>query len=198
MNKSIFALTISFALLLGANNVSAQVYSASEGEILVLGTVNTRSWSLQAEKLDCKATILVSEGKMKISSLNFFVRVEDLKGHNVWMNTYAYKSLKAYPFENIIYKGVYFTASAEDEDDFIIKTEGNLTIGGVTRITPLLVKAHVDEKGNIICSGSTSLKMSDFNVQLPPSEKRRMEVGDEVIISFSIELKPVVPFTTLK
>lgn len=190
MKKLIIVLIIAAACLLETKKASAQNYSASQGDILVLGTANTRSWSLHTEELDCKATINVAEGKMKISALNFFVRVEDLKGHNVWMNTYAYKSLKAYPFENIIFKGVYFTASPEGENDFVIKVEGNLTIAGVTKIMPLLVKAHVDEKGNIVCSGSAALKMSDFKVQIPPSEKRRMEVGDEVILSFSIALQP--------
>lgn len=192
MNTLIIFFIAVTACMLEANKISAQNYSASTGDILVLGTANTRSWSLQTGNLDCKATIAMSENKMKITSLTFFVRVEDLKGHNVWMNTYAYKALKAYPFENIIYKGVFFTVSPEEENNFIIKVEGNLTIAGVTQIKSLLVKAHVDEKRNIICSGSTAIKMSDFKVQIPPYEKRRMEVGDEVILSFSIDLHPAL------
>ena len=197
MNKLLIVFAIVGTLMLGAGSVSAQNYSATQGDILVLGTANTRSWSLQTETLDCKATINIAKGIMEISTLSLFIKVEDLKGHNVWMNTYAYKALKAYPFGDIIYKGVYFTESPENENNFIIKIEGNLTIAGVTRITPVLVKAYVSEKGNIICSGSTPIKMSDFKVQLPPSEKRRMEVGDEVILSFSIELQPVVPSSPL-
>lgn len=193
MNKLLIIFTVATALMLKAISVSAQNYSAFQGDILVLGTANTRSWSLQTETIDCKATIDVAKGKMEISALSLLIKVEDLKGHNVWMNTYAYKALKAYPFGDIIYKGVYFTESPEGENSFVIKIEGNLTIAGVTRITPVLVKAYVGEKGNIICSGSTPIKMSDFKVQLPPSEKRRMEVGDEVILSFSIELQPMVP-----
>lgn len=193
MNKVILALLVVMAFTLLAKKSSAQNFSASDGKILILGTSNTRSWSMQTEKLDCKATISLSKGKLKISSLTFYVRVEDLKGHNSLMNTYAYKALKAYPYENIIYKGVYFTTSPEDENNFIIKIEGNLTIAGVTQIKSLLVKAHVDEKGNIICIGSTDINMSDFKVQIPPHEKRRMEVGDEVILSFEISLNPGVP-----
>jgi polyisoprenoid-binding protein YceI len=188
MNRFLIAFMLIAASLLETNPSSAQNYTATQGEILVLGTANTRSWSLQTQDLDCQATITVSEDKLKISSLRFAVKAEDLKGHNVWMNTWVYKALKAYPFENIIYKGVLFTASTESENNFIIKIEGNLTIAGVTRITPLLVKATVDAQGNILCTGSTAIKMSDFKVQLPPSENRRMEVGDEVIMSFAIEL----------
>jgi len=190
MNRFLIAFMVFAASMLAIHQASAQNYRAAKGDILVLGTANTRSWALQTQDLDCQATILVSEDKMKINSLTFTVKTEDLKGHNVWMNAWAYKALKAYPFENIIYKGVLFTTSTESENNFIIKIEGNLTIAGVTRITPLLVKARVDEQGNIICKGSTAIKMSDFKVQLPPSENRRMEVGDEVIMSFTIALHP--------
>lgn len=188
MNKFLIAFMIVAASILPIHRASAQNYMATKGEILVLGTANTRSWALQTQDLDCQAAITVLEDKMKISSLTFTVKTEDLKGHNVWMNVWAYKALKAYPFENIIYKGVLFTASTESEKNYIIKVEGNLTIAGHTRITPLLVKARMDEQGNIICTGSTAIKMSEFKVQLPPSEKRRMEVGDEVIMSFAIKL----------
>ena len=190
MNRFLIAFMIVAASMLEINLASAQNYTAGKGEILVLGTANTRSWALHTQDLDCQAAITVSEDKMKINSLIFTVKAEDLKGHNVWMNTWAYKALKAYPFENIIYRGVLFTTSTESENNFIIKIEVNLTIAGVTRITPLLVKASVDEQGNIFCTGSTAIKMSDFKVQLPPSENRRMAVGDEVIMSFAIELHP--------
>ncbi len=190
MKKLIILLIVAAACILEANTASGQNYSTTQGDILVLGTANTRSWSLQTQNLDCKADIAVNGDQMKISSLAFIVKVENLQGHNVWMNRWVYKALKAYPFENIIYKGVLFTASPEGENNFVIKIDGNLTIAGVTKITPILVKARVDENGNIICSGSTALKMSDFKVQLPPSEKRRMEVGDEVILTFAVDLHP--------
>lgn len=197
MNRLLVLLIVTVACMLETKSVSGQNYSTTRGDILVLGTANTRSWSLQTQDLDCKADITVAEDKMKISSLTFTVKTEDLKGHNVWMNAWAYKALKAYPFENIIYKGVIFTATTESANNFIIRIEGNLTIAGHTRITPLLVKASVDEQGNIICSGSTAIKMSDFKVQLPPSEKKRMEVGDEVILTFSIKLHPQVASSPL-
>ncbi|WP_411273367.1 YceI family protein [Daejeonella sp.] len=190
MNRHFVAFLVVMAGMLETNLASAQNYTATQGDILVLGTANTRSWSLQTRDLYCQSAITVSADKMKISSLTFRVKAEDLKGHNVWMNRWAYKALKSYPFESIIYRGVLFTATVESENNFIIKIEGNLTIAGITRITPLLVKAIVDEQGNILCTGSTAIKMSDFKVQLPPSENRRMEVGDEVIMSFSLELHP--------
>lgn len=74
MNKLLIRFTVATALMLTAINVSAQNYSAFQGDILVLGTANTRSWSLQTETIDCKATMMLRKEKWKSARCLFLLK----------------------------------------------------------------------------------------------------------------------------
>lgn len=187
-------LAILAMILLGYNLVMAesargQSYTAKRGEILIVGTANTRSWGIESQNLDCSAMIHVSEDKLKsISSLAFTVDVKDLKGQNILMNRNAYKALKGYPFDKIRFNGVYFKTIATGENKYIIKAEGNLEIAGINKISSLTVTATLNPDGSVSCVGSKAISMSDFNVEIPANEKTRMDIGDEVILTFAINL----------
>jgi len=120
----------------------------------------------------------------------FAVKVEDLKGSNIWMNRGVYKALKGYPFDQVHYKGVYFTVSNTGENTYEIKSEGNLMIAGVTRVTSITILTTLNSDGSLTCTGSKALKMSDFNVHLDEKETKRMNVGDEVILTFQLKMAP--------
>ena len=169
--------------------VSGQTYIAHEGDLLILGTANTRSWGLETRIIDCKAEMIFSGTTLiNISAIAFTVDVKDLKGSNIWMNRNVYKALKSYPFDKIYFRGVYFKTTKTGENKYLSNIEGNLIIAGVTQITSLLVTTQVNPDGTITCIGSKALKMSDFNIILPAFEKKRMNIGDEVILTFDIEL----------
>lgn len=181
--------SVILALTLQSGVVSGQTYVANEGDILIVGTANARSWGLETRIINCKADMVFSGNTLRdISAIAFTVDVKDLKGHNIWMNRGVYKALKGYPFDKIYFHGVYFKTTKTGENDYLIKTEGNLVIAGVTQITSLSITLKVNPDGKIICTGSKAIKMSDFNVALPASEKKRMNIGDEVILSFAIEI----------
>ena len=63
-----------------------------------------------------------------------------------------------------------------------------MNIAGINQICTLVVKAVVNSDGSITCTGTKAIKMSDFKIQLPASEKKRMEIGDELILTFKILL----------
>lgn len=110
MNRLLMLLIVTAACMLLTKTVSGQSYSTTQGDILVLGTANTRSWSLQTQNLDCKADIAVSGDQMKLSSLTFIVKVENLEGHNVWMNRQLTSTLRRHYSTKLVMNIMLYTA----------------------------------------------------------------------------------------
>lgn len=188
MKRFLFITSVCFLIL--NLNVSGQTYVATKGDILITGTANTHNWELQTNNLSCTAVASVKDGTLKnFSALELSIPVKDMKGNNFWMNREVYKALKAYPFEMIYFRGVNFKPNKAFENNSSITVEGNLSVAGVTKVITLIAEVIIDKDGRLICSGTRSIKMSDFNVVLPHNERKRMGVGDEVILTFAVTLE---------
>lgn len=191
MKHLLLIIGIMVSFLLQSEPGYCQTYSVVQGNILIIGTSNGHSWGLESRKMECKADIVFSGDRMtKFRSLMFAVKVKDLKGNNIWMNRGVYKALRGYPFDQVNYQGVYFTVSNTGENIYEVKSEGNLIIGGVTQVTTISINTAVNPDGSLTCTGSKAIKMSDFNVHLNESETKRMNVGNEVILTFQIKMAP--------
>jgi len=191
MRRFLLIIGLMASVLVKSEPALSQNYSFTNGNIAILGTSNGHSWELKARDMECTADIVRSGDILtKVSALMFSVKVNDLKGSNLWMNRGVYKALRGYPFDQVHYKGVYFSISNSGENAYEIKSEGNLMIAGVTRVTTLTILTVVNPDGSLTCTGSKAIKMSDFNVHLNEKETKRMNVGDEVILTFQIKMSP--------
>lgn len=134
----------------------------------------------------CTAEFEFRAKEPAIQSLNFSVAVKDLKGDNDLMNKRAYKALKAYPYSDITYTGKLFTISHARSNKYLIKTEGNLRIGGVTHAVSIPATLVMNDDGTMSCTGSKSLKMSDYKIKLPEVLVKNMNIQNTVIIDFKL------------
>lgn len=181
---------IRFALILTctiqAESLYGQtIYTAIHSQIVVTGKSNVRTWELTSQKAKCSAEFNFSGSKLNsIKSISFSVAVKDLKGHTPLMEKRAYKALKAYPYGNITYTGKLIKISGFENKKQLIRTEGNMRIAGTTRILSIPVTASIQEDGTITCTGSTSIRMSDFKVRLPQVLIESMEIGNTVNVDF--------------
>jgi len=160
-------------------------YRAIQTQIVVTGKSNVRTWELTTQNARCSAEFgFRGNNPISVKAITFSVAVKDLKGHTPLMEKRVHKALKAYPYENITYTGKFSTISGSGNKKLLIKTEGNLSIAGTTRIRSIPVTAIVNEDGTITCAGSTNIKMSDFNVRLPQVLVDDMEIGNNVTVEF--------------
>ena len=108
----------------------------------------------------------------------------NLKSDKKALDKNAYDALKTKEFENILYKLTSAKVSLERDGKFLIKTNGNLTIAGITKEITMDVYCVVNKDTSISCSGSDKLNMSDYKVKPPSFMFGAMKTGDAVTFDF--------------
>lgn len=182
-----FALILVFSTPLSF--LHAQAYHAIQSDITVTGKYNTGMWKMTTQTAKCTAELGIKENNLEsVKSLTLSIAVKDLKGHASLMNKRAHKALKAYPYENITYTGKLSRLSALGNNKYLLTTEGNLNIAGTTRVVSIPVTMVLNNDGTITATGSTNIKMSNFNVRLPRVLVEEMTIENTVLVSFKLEL----------
>ena len=77
----------------------------------------------------------------------------------------------------------------EKEGRYLIKTQGNLSIAGVTKDVAMDVYAVVNKDGSITCNGSDKLLMTDYQVKPPKFMLGAMKTGDAITLNYTIVYK---------
>jgi polyisoprenoid-binding protein YceI len=89
-------------------------------------------------------------------------------------------------YKDIDYKLLSATITSEGENKFLIKAHGNLTIAGVTKEVVMDVHCVVNKNGNITCTGSKILNMTDYAVKPPKFMLGAMKTGDAITLDFKL------------
>ncbi|MCB0855839.1 MAG: YceI family protein, partial [Bacteroidetes bacterium] len=63
--------------------------------------------------------------------------------------------------------------------------KGQLTIAGVTKTITLNADCKVSDNGQITCTGSKKIKMSDYGIDPPTAMFGTIKTGDDLTIVFS-------------
>jgi polyisoprenoid-binding protein YceI len=170
--------------------------------ITVSGTSNVHDWNMTSPTLTCNAQMLYdntgSDSKLNVSQLEFSVAVKTLKSGKGKMDDKTYTALKANTYSTITFKMTSSKTTPYKKDAFNIVSTGTLTIAGVTREIDLAVACQVKPDGTIICVGSKKLKMTDYNVEPPTALFGAITSGNDITISFVLDLKKSLPGDYLK
>ncbi|MBC7946877.1 MAG: YceI family protein [Chitinophagaceae bacterium] len=124
-----------------------------------------------------------------VEALSFSLAVLELKSGEKKLDKNAYKALKSDKHKNIFYKLVSATVVPQKDNRYLMKTQGNLSIAGVTRPVTMDVYCAVNKDGTITCTGSDKLKMSDFQVKPPTFMLGAMKTGDAITLDFTLVYK---------
>jgi polyisoprenoid-binding protein YceI len=101
------------------------------------------------------------------------------------MDKNAYNALKTDKF-----KSIQFTVVSSTIQKNAVQATGNLSIAGITK--PVQIEAICsNNNGTLICTGSKKIKMSDFQVEAPVFMFGTVKTGDEITISFNLQLAAV-------
>jgi hypothetical protein len=184
-------LSIFILVLLGAVNQSqGQVIykQSSESYITIAGTSTLHEWTMTSSQPQLVAAIeTTAEGNVnQLKSLVLTVQSQSLKSAHNGMDKNAYSALKVDK-----YKAINFIMTSATVQKNIIQCLGNLSIAGVTKqVSVDATCALKSGKSSLICTGSETLKMSDYQVEAPSFMFGTVKTGDEITISFNIELVP--------
>lgn len=185
------ALVLSAGILIGLQQqVIAQTnYKQSpESYITIAGTSTLHEWTMSSSSPQLVAAIETgAEGGVKeVKSLVLMVQSQSLKSANKGMDKNAYSALKVDK-----YKSISFSMSSSAIQNNVIKCLGDLNIAGVTKQVSVDATCTMKgDKSSLLCTGSKALKMSDYKVEAPSFMFGTVRTGDEITISFNIELIP--------
>lgn len=126
---------------------------------------------------------------VSVEYLSFALEVKDLKSDNKKLDKNAYKALKSDEFKDIAYKLISATITPEKKNEYLLKTNGKLTIAGVSREIEMDIHSLINKNGMIACIGSIQLNMTDYNVEPPTFLLGAMKTGDAIRIEFNVLYK---------
>jgi YceI-like domain len=165
---------------------------AADADVKVLGTSNLHDWSMEDKDVACSATFMYSAGKTVPASLATFAfsfPVHNLKSGKSGMDSKAYDAMKAKDGGNISFTATVSKITPGAGDAFQVKSDGNLTIAGVTKAVVLLAACEVKADGSVSCTGSNILLMSDYQIKPPTYMLGALKTGNKLTIDFTMVVK---------
>jgi polyisoprenoid-binding protein YceI len=181
-----------FAQILQAQSTYT-IEQTKDIDMRLSGTSTLHNWTMNAQNTTGEANFgFKGSGDQQLSSLKsltFSLIVQDLKSGEKGLDKNAYKALKTDQYKDIDYKLTSATIMPEKEGKYLIKTQGKLTIAGVTKDIDMDVYAVVNKDGSITCTGSDKLKMTDYQVKPPKFMLGAMKTGDDITLNYTLIYK---------
>ena len=190
--KSIGRLAVIFMLGLSGPLRAQDVYRVADPDVKVLGTSNLHNWSMEAKEMSCSANFSFAAGSSQpqsLTALELSIPVHNLKSGESSMDSRAYTAMKADKFGTITFASQSAVIAPGQKNQFQIKSTGSITIAGVAQPVVLTATCQVNADGSIVCTGSTALKMTDYQIKPPSFMLGALKTGDALTLNFSLTLK---------
>jgi polyisoprenoid-binding protein YceI len=189
-------------LLLSANFFSGQplftlsnykIENTKQSDMKLSGTSTLHDWTMRTPTFTSEAqfdfTTSNDHQLTALKSLTFSLAVRNLKSDSKAMDKNAYKALKADQHTDITYQLISAAVTDSKEKSYLIKTQGNLQVAGVTKEVSIDVHCVVNKDASITCIGSSKLKMTDYQVKPPSFLLGAMKTGDALTLDFKLVYK---------
>jgi polyisoprenoid-binding protein YceI len=168
-------------------------YQIAGFSMTIKGTSNLHNWESNVKEIRSNATInLVDLDLKSIQALTVEIPAKTIKSSKgSMMDNKTYDALKADQYPNIYYKLDKINSLNKRGDGYDINATGSLSLAGVTKKIEMTVRSKVIVNGNVNFTGSSKIKMSNFNIKPPSALMGSVTTGDEVEVIFNVTLKRV-------
>lgn len=190
--KKYLAIGLCIIALLPAISQAQTIYkvdNSKTGNVRLAGTSNIHGWEMNARTFTGNADFGFSQDSanrlQSINALTFSLDVLDLQSKDKGLEHSAYKALKVGCYENIEYKLTSATIRPWKVNKYFVKTEGELSIAGVTKAVSMEVYCVVNKDETVTCSGTERIKMTDYGVT-PRIFLGIMKAGNTMLLDFSM------------
>lgn len=168
------------------------VYEVKSHSLTIEGTSNLHDWTADVEDVKGTFNIKVENGKIvDVPNLAIKVDATSLKGSrgNI-MNSKINEALNSKKHPEITFRMNRVNSITENSGSYRLSTSGILNVSGVNRNVTLNAVGRILPGGDIEFSGTTKLKMSDFNVSPPTAMFGALTTGDEITLNYKVVVKP--------
>ena len=170
-------ITLLLVLALAAFAASADKFLGTQGSVVrVEGTSTLHEWKMESAKIsgtiDAPAKAIVT------------IPVASIKSEHAKMDKLMAEALKAKEHPEIRYEMTSATPSQPGGDAFVMKTQGKLTIAGVTRDVAFDVQGSRNADGRYTLVGHAPIKMTHYGIKPPTAMMGTIRTGDDVKVTF--------------
>lgn len=187
--KKILTLGVSLLLFMGA---FAQVKYSNKNaaNLIVSGTSTLHDWDMKSARGNCEATITFNAAGAltALNGLSFSTNALELKSGKGAMDKNAYKALKTDKSPNITYAAATSSVSLISGTDYLVKTNGKLTIAGATLDAEVTATCKVHADKTVTVTGSKKISMKDFGMVPPSFMMGTIKTGNDVTLKFDFTL----------
>ncbi|MBD3276222.1 MAG: hypothetical protein GF372_12975 [Candidatus Marinimicrobia bacterium] len=202
--RALFAFSIVLIVFFTFSAIKAQegaqyVISNELSSLTFNGDASVNDFSVNAEEIKGSVRFFSESESITHPSIDsaangqVIIPVKSMKGGNFLFNQDMYGALNAKEYPEIRFRLNALktlqvdTISAEAR---IFEAAGDLTISGTTREITFNIVTSSSKDDQIQVEGSTSLLMSNFNIEPPKKVFGALKVEDRVDIKFNIVLNP--------
>jgi polyisoprenoid-binding protein YceI len=172
--------------------VIAQTYTAKSYKLVINGTSTMHDWSSAATNVTVQGDFTINNGVIeKITGGTANVSVKSIKStkNSGLMDSRTHETLKADKNPNITYTISKVSSVQQSGSEATVTLSGNLTIGGVSKPTDIIVKMKVLPNGDIEVKGNKKILMSNHGIKPPSFMLGALKVGDEVSLDINVVLQ---------
>lgn len=175
---------ISVLLCLTFDQVMAQekFVLSEDQELAVLGTSTLHNWEMVTSSAKGTGLFIIENSKIvEVSDLAVSFAAESLEsGRGFIMDRNARRALKSESNPDISFK----LERLEKVNESGFTAVGSLTAAGVSREISFDISYTVSEANRIELTGSSSFKLTDFDVEPPVALAGTLHTGDAVSVEF--------------
>ena len=183
--KHIIYTSIVLFAILTTQGIAQATYEIDpeNSKVWVDGTSTLKKWSAQVKSM--QGTLTVDDnGQIDQVELSFDATTMD-GGRGADMNKKIYKALKTSEHPNIVFKGQSTTAT----DGHDLASVGTIMVAGETKEITIQADGSITAR----ITGSSPLKLSDFNIEPPTAMFGQIVCHDDLTIGFDLSLKKITP-----
>jgi polyisoprenoid-binding protein YceI len=175
MKKTITLLMLALAALAA----SAERFAPATGSVVKIeGTSTLHDWSMEGTTIHGRI-----DNTSGTASVIVTIPVASIKSEHAKMDKLMAEALKAKQYPEIRYE-LTQAAPQNGSATFTIRTQGKLTIAGVTRDVTMDVQGTRNTDGKYTLTATVPLKMTAFGIKPPTAMLNTIRTGDDVKVTF--------------
>ena len=172
-------------LALAAFAASADKFLGTQGSVVAVeGTSTLHAWKMETAKITGTINAPTPDNWNAPAKAVVTIPVTSIKSEHAKMDKLMAEALKAKENPEIRYEMISATPAQASANAFVLKTQGRLTIAGVTRDVAFDVQGSRNADGKYTLAGMTPIKMTQYGIKPPTAMMGTIRTGDDVKVTF--------------
>lgn len=184
---SLAVLFISIVAFLKSSSNGTVFSENNNSRIGVSGFTDLNKWSMDTDTLNCDASFVISDGRLKeINNLKFSTPIKSLKSTHAYMDTVVYNMLAVDGIKDITFEQSKIMILPRMK---MVNIIGELTIGKATRIIDLQLVYHIKNDNEVSFIGLKKLDLHFFGITRKNPLLKNVKFDSQVLVQIEVNLK---------